>query len=241
MARPQERPAPFEGFPKDFLVFFRELAANNDREWFAANKARYLQSVEAPLLSFIDAMDVPLGRFAGCFQAIAKRSGGSMFRIYRDTRFRSDKRPYKENAGCWFAHEAGRNVHAPGFYVHLAPDEVFFGGGIWMPPAEELRMVREAIVDDPERWVTITRAPAFRRRFGEVEGDALQRPPKGFDPEHPLVEDLKHKSFFASRSVDPAAIESKGFVRDVAKTFEALGPFMHFLTDALRLPYHVEP
>lgn len=230
--------APFEGFPKDFLAFFRELAKNNEREWFKANETRYRESVEAPLLSFIAAMDLPLGRFASCFEAIPKRSGGSMFRIYRDVRFGRDKSPYKTNAACQFRHEAGKNAHAPGFYVHLEPKEVFFGGGLWMPAAPELRKVREAIVADPERWTEITRAPAFRRRFGEVSGDALKRPPAGFDPDDPMIEEIKRTSYFALEEADPKEILSPDFAKRVAKSLEALGPFMEFLCDAVGLPYH---
>ncbi|MFN2377424.1 MAG: DUF2461 domain-containing protein [Candidatus Binatia bacterium] len=237
---PAAAPAPFTGFPKDFLAFFRELEKNNDREWFAANKPRYKESVEAPLLSFIAAIDLPLGRFASSFVAIAKTQGGSMFRIYRDTRFSHDKKPYKENAGLWFRHEAARDVHAPGFYVHLSPKEVFFGGGIWMPPSAELRMVREAIVADPERWTAVTRAAAFRRRFGGVEGDGLKRAPAGFDPAHPLVEDLKRASFFAAETATPSSIQSKDFLKTVVKSFQATVPFMEFLTDAVGLTFHRE-
>jgi uncharacterized protein (TIGR02453 family) len=233
-------PAPFEGFPKDFLAFFRELAKNNDREWFEANRSRYENSVKEPTRSFIAAMDLPLGRFADCFVADPRPQGGSMIRIHRDTRFSRDKTPYKENGACQFRHMAGKDAHAPGFYVHLSPEEVFYGGGLWLPPPDALRAVREAIVADPQRWKEVTRAPAFRRRFGGVEGDGLQRPPKGFDPEHEFVEDLKRKSFFALETVKPEEILSKEFVRRVAKSFEALGPFMRFLTDALGLPYHLD-
>ncbi|HXC49599.1 MAG TPA: DUF2461 domain-containing protein [Candidatus Limnocylindrales bacterium] len=224
---------PFAGFPKDFLAFFRELAKNNERTWFAANKQRYLDSIQAPLRSFVIAMDVPLGRFADCFVADTR----SIFRIYNDMRFHEAK-PYKEHAACQFRHEAGKDAHAPGFYVHFEPKEVFFGGGIWRPPGPQLRQVREAIAADPERWNSITRAPAFRRRFGAVEGDSLKRPPQGFDPDHPAIEDLKRTSFFAVQTVKPDVIQSKDFVREVAKSFEALAPFMEFLTEAVELPFH---
>lgn len=233
-------PAPFTGFPKDFLAFFRELAKNNDRAWFEANKERFRSNVQEPTRSFIAAMDLPLGRFADCFVADARTQGGSMFRIYRDTRFSRDKTPYKEHAACQFRHQAGKDAHAPGFYVHFEPKEVFFGGGIWRPPSAELRAVREAIAADPERWTEITRAPAFKRRFGGVEGDSLKRPPQGFDPEHPLVEDLKRVSFFAVQTVKPDAILSKDFAKEVAKSFEALAPFMEFLTEAVGLPFHLD-
>lgn len=239
-SRKAAEPGPFTGFPKDFFAFFRELARNNEREWFKANEQRFRESVEAPLLSFIAAMDLPLGRFANCFEAIPKRSGGSMFRIYRDTRFSRDKSPYKENAACQFRHEAGKDAHAPGFYVHLEPKEVFFGGGLWLPPGPELRMTREAIAADPDRWMAITRAPAFRRRFGGVEGDSLKRPPAGFDADHPCIEDLKRTSFFALQEVKPSAIHSKDFVKEVARSFEALSPFMEFLTEAVGLRFHRE-
>jgi uncharacterized protein (TIGR02453 family) len=233
----KEAIAPFEGFPKDFFPFFRELKKNNDRDWFLANKERYARSVQAPLLSFVAAMDLPLGRFADCFVCEAKAHGGSIFRIYNDMRFH-DAKPYKEHAACQFRHEAGKDAHAPGFYVHFEPGEVFFGGGLWRPPSAELRKVREAIVDDPERWASITRSRAFRKRFGGVEGDSLQRAPLGFDPDHPEIEDLRRLSFFAIEEVKPAEINSKDFAKYVAKSFEALSPFMKFLTDAVGLPYH---
>ncbi|MFN2425825.1 MAG: DUF2461 domain-containing protein [Candidatus Binatia bacterium] len=230
-------PPPFSGFPKDFLAFFREVAKNNNREWFAANKERFHSSVQMPTLSFIAAMDLPLGRIADCFVADARSQGGSMFRIYNDMRFH-DAKPYKEHAACQFRHGAGKDAHAPGFYVHFEPKEVFFGGGIWRPPAPQLRAVREAIAADPERWTKITRSPAFKRRFGAVEGDSLQRAPMGFDPDHPRIDDIKRLSFFAVETVKADAIQSKDFVKDVAKSFAALAPFMEFLTEALGLPFH---
>lgn len=236
-AKVKDAIAPFEGFPKDFLAFFRELAKNNDREWFAANKERFHKSVQAPTLSFIAAMDLPLGRFADCFVCEAKTSGGSMFRIYNDMRFH-DAKPYKEHAACQFRHVAGKDAHAPGFYVHFEPKEVFFGGGLWRPPSAELRKVREAIEADPERWTKITRSAAFKRRFGGVAGDSLKRAPLGFDPEHPLIEDIRRISFFAIEEVKADAVLSKDFARQVAKSFEALSPFMEFLTGAVGLPYH---
>jgi uncharacterized protein (TIGR02453 family) len=227
-------PAPFTGFPKDFPRFFREIARNNDREWFAANKPRYHATVMEPLRSFVHAMDLPLGRFADCFVADTK---SSIFRIYNDMRFH-DAKPYKEHAACQFRHEAGKDAHAPGFYVQFEPREVFFGGGIWRPPSPQLRAVREAIAADPERWKKITGSSSFRRRFGGVEGDSLTRVPAGFDPDHELAEDLKRTSFFAVQQLKPSEIHSKQFVRLVARSFEALAPFMEFLTAAVGLKFH---
>ncbi len=239
-AAAHQAPAAFAGFPPDFLGFFRDLAKHNDREWFAANKARYLASVQQPTLAFIAAMDIPLGRIADCFIADARPSGGSMFRIYRDTRFGHDKTPYKEHAACQFRHVAGKDAHAPGFYVHLEPKEIFFGGGIWRPPGPVLQQIREAIVADPERWRSATRSAGFRRRFDTIAGDSLKRPPKGFDPDDPLVEDLKRTSYFAVQKVEPSKIGGPGFVGEVSRAFQAMAPFMEFLTDALSLPFHLD-
>ncbi len=124
----------FPGFPEDFFRFFVDLEQNNERAWFNQNKARYYESVVNPISEFIVAIAPRLQRISPHYIANPKPHGGSMFRIYRDTRFSKDKTPYKTHAGVQFRHEAGKDAHAPGFYVHLAPGEVFFGGGVWMPP-----------------------------------------------------------------------------------------------------------
>src|SRR5215468_2550444 len=116
----------FHGFPPDFFAFFRELKGNNERPWFEANKERFRESVQAPMSQFIAAMAPSLRRVSKEFIADPRPNGGSMFRIYRDVRFSRDKRPYKEHASCYFYHSRGKNVHAPGFYMHFAPDEVRF-------------------------------------------------------------------------------------------------------------------
>ncbi len=223
----------FEGLPKDFFKFFRDLEKNNERDWFQTNKERYKSSVQAPLLAFIKAMEGPLADVSDCFIADPRGNGGSMFRIYRDVRFSRDKRPYKEHAACQFRHMSGKDAHAPGFYVHLAPAEVMFGGGIWRPPNPVLTKIREAIVDDPEGWKKITRSRTFKKRFTGVRGDSLKRAPQGFDPEHPLLEDLKRKSFFAMQQVDPKLTLTPKFLKEVRGAFSAMAPFMEFLTTAV--------
>ncbi len=123
----------FSGFPKELFTFLDQLAANNNREWFKDNKERYYDVVVDPVCDFIEAMEPRLHVISRHFVADSRPHGGSMFRIYRDTRFSKDKRPYKENVGCQFRHEAGKDAHAPGFYVHLGRDEIFYGGGLWLP------------------------------------------------------------------------------------------------------------
>jgi len=233
-------PTRFEGFPDEMFRFMRELKKNNDREWFGANKERYKTFVVAPMVSFIQAMDGRLARVSDCFIADARPNGGSMFRIYRDTRFAKDKSPYKEHVACHFRHISGKDAHAPGFYVHLEPDDVFFGGGIWHAPNPVLNQIRQAIVDDPGTWKSVTRKKAFRDRFGELAGDSLKRPPQGFDPEHPYVEDLKRKDYFGVQSVSPKLARSPEFIDEVTSAFVALKPFMAFITAAVGLSFQLD-
>ena len=231
---------PFDGFPVDTLRFLSELKANNQRDWFEDNKQRYRENLLSPMCSFIEAMDSELARVSDCFVADSRPHGGSMFRIYRDVRFSRDKSPYKEHAACQFRHMAGNDAHTLGFYVHVAPDEVFFGGGIWRPPSGPLAQVREAIADDPDAWKKATRSAAFKRRFGEVSGDSLKRPPRGFDAEQPLIVDIKRKSFFAVQRVAPRTIEERGFAREVSRAFVALKPLMSFLATAVGVSFSLD-
>jgi uncharacterized protein (TIGR02453 family) len=227
----------FKGFPKDFFVFFHELKENNERVWFEANKQRFRDSVQAPMSAFIEAMAPNLAKISKQFTADPRPNGGSMFRIYRDVRFSKDKRPYKEHAACHFRHVLGKNVHAPGFYMHFAPDEVFFGGGLWMPPPEALTKVREAIAAKSANWKKLQENAAFRKHFDGVCGEALTRPPRGFDPEHPFIADIKKKSFYAMHEAGPKLAGSTALVDEVSNTFAALSPLMKFLCGAVEVPY----
>lgn len=228
--------ASFEGFPPDFLKFFRDLAVNNNRAWFQEHKPRYQASVVTPMLGFIEAMQAPLARISPHYQAVAKAHGGSLFRIYRDTRFSKDKTPYKTHAAAQFRHAAGRDAHAPGFYVHFAPEGLSFGGGIWRPPSAGLRAIREFIVDNPNAWRKLRDASAVKRRGG-LRGERLKRPPRGFDPDHVHAEDLKLKSFYVMEQADPTLLRDPALPNTVASAFRAAAPLNHFICDALELPF----
>ena len=228
----------FSGFPKDFFTFFSDLAENNDRAWFTDHKQRYEESVVAPCLDFISAMAPELKKISPHFNAIPKKTGGSMFRIYRDTRFSNDKSPYKTNAGLHFRHARARDAHAPGFYLHLEPGRVFYGGGLWRPPTPALTQIRTAIDDNRAAWQKLKSAAAFRRQFGELgDGDPLKRPPKGFTPDHPLIDDLKKRSFFAVAEDTQSAAQKPAFVKDVASAYRSAGPFVEFLCKAVGAPF----
>ena len=230
-------PAQFSGFPKELFTFIRQLKKNNNREWFHANKDRYREFVVAPMCDFIQAMAYRFDKMAIRFVADPRPHGGSMFRIYRDTRFSKDKRPYKSHVACHFRHEAGKDAHAPGFYVHLEPGSVFFGGGIWMPPNPVLEKIRNTIVENPNAWKRIISNPTFKKRFGGIEGDGLKRPPRGFDKDHPFIEDLKRKSFFVTQDVDPALAMTPKFITEVERAFKTASPLMKYLLFANGLPF----
>jgi len=142
----------FKGFPKDLFAFFEDLNKNNNREWFNANKPRYLESIVEPMGDYIRNIAPLLQRISPHYRADPKPHGGSMFRIYRDTRFSKDKTPYKTHAACHFRHLAHGDAHAPGFYMHLEPGRVMFGGGIWRPSSKHLGLIREFIADNPSAW-----------------------------------------------------------------------------------------
>ncbi len=227
----------FAGFPKDLFKFLRDLKKNNNREWFLDNKSRYQDVVVAPMGEFINAMAPRLAKISTAFVADARPNGGSMFRIYRDARFSKDKSPYKTNVGCQFRHVAGKDAHAPGFYFHLEPDNVFFGGGLWMPPSAVLFNVRQAIVERSTEWKKITGAKKIASRFGGLGGVSLQRVPRGFAADHPLADDLKHKSFVLMERSSEAAAQDKRLVAEVDKSFQAMAEFMGFLTRANHLAF----
>ena len=230
-------PQQFSGFPKELFTFLRQLAKNNNREWFNDNKPRYKQHIVEPMTEFVAAMGVRFDKMQIRFVADPRPHGGSMFRIYRDTRFSKDKRPYKLHAACHFRHEAGKDAHAPGFYVHLEPNSVFFGGGVWIPPNPVLEQIRNTIVENPNAWKRIITNASFKKRFGEIQGDGLKRPPRGFDKDHPFIEDLKRKSFFVAQHVDSKLALTPKFIQEVERSFKTASPLMKYLLFSMGLPF----
>ena len=223
-------------FTAHLFEFLLDLQANNNRDWFQANKGRYEQHVKEPLLQFIEDFQPRLHSISEHFVADPRATGGSMFRIYRDVRFSRDKSPYKTQAAAHFRHEAGKTAHAPGFYLHLAPDEVFAGVGLWHPDSATLGRIRNRIVSSPEEWEHTSREAGFLDVF-ELSGSSLKRPPRGFDPDHPWVEDLKRKDHIAVCLFDEEEATSPGFVDDFADVCRTASPFMKFLATAVGLPF----
>lgn len=225
----------FAGFKPELFKFFDQLNKNNNREWFAKNKSRYEEVVLFPAMEFVRSLEKPLRKFSPHFTAVSKRSGGSIMRIYRDTRFSKDKTPYKTNLGIHFRHEAGKDVHAPGYYFHIDNKDVFVGAGIWHPDNSTLNKIRALIDDDPKRWKRVTNNKRFRERFRQV-GNTLKRPPKGYEEAHPLIVDLKRKDHIGITNLSRKDLYSEALVEILIGNFKLAKPYVGFLCDALHLP-----
>ena len=226
----------YASFEPETLKFLEELKANNNREWFKEHKPRYEEQVLDVALRFIQSMQDPLHEIAPHFVALPTRTGGSLMRVYRDTRFSKNKLPYKTNIGIQFRHEQAKNVHSPGYYVHIDPDEVFVGVGMWRPESDALRHIRERIVARPGDWKRAIGDPVFRRNFS-LGGESLKRPPRGFDKDHELIDDIKRKSFIAFKDLDRDDCLRPGFQRTVESLFRAADPYMRFLCKAVGVPF----
>lgn len=223
-------------FTRKTLGFLRDLRKNNERSWFADHRSDYEKYVREPALEFIDQMGPHLARISACFRAIAKKTGGSLMRIHRDTRFSKDKTPYKTNIGIQFRHELGKDVHAPGFYVHIEPGGCFLGLGIWHPDSSTLKQVRHYICEEPQSWKKSALQGSFARHF-ELAGDSLKTAPQGIDRNHPLIVDLRRKDFIGVSSIPDEAIVAKDFAESVCKQFRKGSSLMRFLCKALKIPY----
>ena len=226
----------FKRFQPTLFEFLEQLADHNNRPWFQENKLRYEQEVLSPALAFIRAFQSRLKRISPYFLASDRRVGGSLMRVYRDTRFAKQGPPYKTNVGIQFRHEQGRDIHAPGFYVHIAPGECFLAVGLWRPEAEPLAAIRQAIVERPDRWRRARDDRKFHQRFA-LDGGSLRRPPRGFAADHPYIEDLKRTDFIAVEELEEQDVLRAKYLDYVAASFAASRPFMRFLCDALKVPF----
>ena len=223
-------------FSSALFHFLTELKANNDRAWFKDNRARYLGDLQDPALDFITDFGPHLLRISPHFRADPRPSGGSLFRIHRDVRFSKDQSPYKTAAGIHFRHEAGKTAFTPGFYLHLEPGGSFVGVGIWHPDTPTLKVIRDAVVADPDAWLGAVGGRAFGEHF-TVTGDSLVRPPQGYPADHPLIEVLKLKDFTALAPLTQKQVTTAGFLEEFAGLCRDGAPLVRFLCQALSQPY----
>ena len=228
--------ATFNGFPKDTLRFLKDLEQNNNREWFATNKARYESSFLEPSLELVRQLEKPLAKAAPLLRVEAKKMGGSLMRIYKDTRFSNDKTPYKTNIGIQFRHTAGKDVHAPGIYFHIATDECFVGAGIWKPDSEPLKQIRDHIVANPTEYKKAISNKKFADLYSLFD-DRLKSAPRGYAKDDPMIEELRRRSFIGGANLTAAQIQSTDLVDLIVERVRVARPLMQFLCEALEQPY----
>jgi uncharacterized protein (TIGR02453 family) len=227
---------PTRHFTPGLFGFLRELAESNDRAWFKANQGRYEELVRRPALAFVEDLAEPLLKISRHFTADPRPVGGSLFRIQRDTRFATDKTPYKTHTGLHFRHVAtSEDVHAPGFYLHLEPGNCFAALGLWQPATANALAIRRSIAAQPTAWARATRRPPFSGVYALGEGNPLLRPPQGFPADHPHIEDIKRRDFTAMVHLTQSRVTAPGFLEDYTATMRAGLPFMRFLCKALGL------
>lgn len=225
-------------FTPAVFKFLRELEANNNKPWFDENKDRYISTIREPAKEFIADMAPRLTAISDNFVADTRTNGGSLMRPYRDTRFSSDKTPYKTNVGIQFRHVMGKDVHAPGFYLHLEPGACWAGVGLWRPEAKVARKIRDGIYEDPAGWKKATKAKRFTDvwKIENAEDEMLKRIPKEYeDPEFP--DDVRKKSFTAGARLTQKTVTSASFDDDLAKVYQRSAPYVEFLCDAIGLPF----
>jgi uncharacterized protein (TIGR02453 family) len=230
---------PKKHFTAAVFAFLRELEANNHKAWWEENKDRYNTVVRDPALDFITDFGARLARISPHFTADSRTVGGSLMRPYRDTRFSRDKTPYKTNVGIQFRHEEGKDIHAPGFYLHLEPGSCFAGVGLWHPETAVARSIREAIHDDPEAWAKATKRKGFTDTWSMAPDDdeMLKRVPAGLDPAHPHADDLRMKSFIAGATLTHRQVTSSDFDQDLASMYARASDYTRFLCKALGIPF----
>jgi len=216
-------------FAPALFAFLRELKEHNDREWFAANRERFVTDVEGPMLAFIKDFAPKLREISPAYVADARRMGGSLFRIHRDTRFSADKSPYKTWTAARFSHEARRKLPSvPAFYLHLGVDHCFGGGGAYHLDRPALTRIRQQVVDTPEAWATA-------RKGLEIHGEQLKRAPAGFPSSHEHIEDLKRQNLYVMAEFSEDDVVADGFLERFVEASRHAAPVLEFQTKALGL------
>ena len=223
-------------FTENTMQFLSTLAANNTRQWFEVHKQDYEATVRTPALTFITHAADELAMISPHFLAISKKVGGSLMRVNRDIRFGKDKRPYKTNIGIQFRHYMGKDVHAPGYYLHVEPKNCFIGVGMWRPDAKALGRIRDTIVEDSNGWRAACDEKRFKNTFS-LSGESLTNPPRGYAKDHPQIQDLKRKDFIAIHEISDDHVLSTKLMPTVFKHFKAATPYMQFLCKALELRF----
>ena len=217
--------------------FLRDLRENNDREWFQANKGRYLAEVRDPMLDFIGAFAGPLAEISPHFVADpAAEWWIAVPDLPGYTVLAGQDALQDERRGAFSPRPRGKDAHAPGFYLHLEPGMCFAGCGVWRPDGPTVTKIREAIDVEQDAWTRVTTARGFTETF-ELTGDSLKRPPRGYEADHPLVEDLKRKDFVAATNFSEGEVLQVDFLDWFVGVARRGAPFVEFLSKAVGVEF----
>lgn len=217
------------------LEFLKQLAQHNSRDWFKAHQDEYEDNVRTPALRFIEQIQPHIIAISPRLTAVAKKVGGSLMRPQRDSRFSNDKTPYKTNVGIQFRHFQGKDVHAPGLYLHIAEDGCFIAAGIWHPESKAVNAIRTCIDENPNGYKKALQTLTDHGFM--MDGDSLTRPPKGFDKHHPMLAELKRKDFIAVKNIPFERLCQGDAVHYCAEQFAHCSQLMAYLCFALELDF----
>lgn len=213
----------------NIISFLNDLSENNHKVWFEANKERYLQAKQE-MEDLVQEVIEKISLFdSSVADQLAKKC---VFRIYRDVRFSKDKVPYKNNMGGFIV-PGGKKSGKAGYYLHLEPGNSFIAGGVYMPESANLKKIREEILYNTKAFKGIIESDSFRETFGEVEGEKLKRPPKGYPAEFEDIELLKFKSYTVLHRISDTQVNDVGFVDGAVEVFRVMKDFNDFLNQAM--------
>jgi len=205
------------------LQFLKDLAGNNNREWFQANKNRYEVALEN-VKQFVKAVETGL-------EETDHIEGANLFRIYRDVRFSKNKSPYKNNFGMGFTRATNRL--RGGYYLQIEPGTSFAAGGFWQPNAQDLKRIRDEFAADDQSIRKIMAEPGFQKHFGSIQGEELKTAPRGYDKDSSALDLIRKKNFTVHRSFTDAEVTSDNFLLEVKRTFEAMRPYFDYMSMVL--------
>jgi uncharacterized protein (TIGR02453 family) len=214
---------------QQYLKFLQDLAENNHKDWMDTNRNWYME-VRGKFLKDVEELLKEVSTWEPAFHTLQAKD--CVFRQNRDVRFSANKDPYKTNLASYFA-AGGKKSNGPGYYLHIQPGQSFIAGGIWMPPADILKKIRQEIDYSGRELRIILSDPEFKKTFQGLEGDQLKTTPKGFDPENPFIDLLRFKSFIVSTPLSDADIISGKFKHMVIDSFRKMKPLHDFLSRAL--------
>lgn len=211
------------------LSFLKSLSENNHKEWFELHKNEYL-SAKSQMEEFVQLL---IGKLAAFDSSIADQQARKcIFRIHRDVRFSKNKDPYKNNMGAFIV-PGGKSSGKAGYYLHLEPNACFIAGGIYMPESAKLKKIREEVLYQIEGFKNIIENDHFKAAFGDINGEKLKNPPRGFPADFEDVELLKYKSYTVVHSIGDELVGQEGFADYVLEVFKKMIDFNQFLNKAV--------